>query len=362
MDPKPLAPLAALEAYFTRYLSFPDASFPFVAALWTLATHCWADFDVFPYLVVTSATKRSGKTRLSELVGFACNTPRNLTAMTPAGIFKSIAVEHPTLIMDEAEVLNSAVKDSMSQVLNAGYRKGQGVRRISSETDDGFKDWDVFCPKMFVLIGDVNDTLRDRSIVLWMRRGEAPTRFLYRIAQDEGAVLRDTLAALAKDQQASILDAYERLALPFLTDRDEELWLPLFALCTVLAPERIGFLQRTAVDLSADKTRTASSWRELAGVETDVENDEYAKRLLRDVATVMDGRRQMFGEELLEGLKALDVAPWRRFRGDGLTKQGMADLLARFKSHGLAPRLLKIHGKVLRGYRREDVQKALASL
>src|SRR5207247_3545549 len=51
-------------------------------------------------------------------------------------------------------------------VLNGGYRKGATVTRRGLT-------YAVYSPKVFILIGDVFDTLRDRSIVIEMWRGRS---------------------------------------------------------------------------------------------------------------------------------------------------------------------------------------------
>src|ERR1700675_4454784 len=100
--------LATLEETYGKYLAL-DAGLPFVLALWTLATHVFECFDAFPYLAITSPTKRCGKTRLAEIIELYCaNGPRTVGA-TSAAMFRSIQAsslkeETLTLIMDEAEV------------------------------------------------------------------------------------------------------------------------------------------------------------------------------------------------------------------------------------------------------------------
>jgi hypothetical protein len=63
------------------------------------------------------------------------------------------------------------------------------MRRQGNE----IRNYKVYGPKMFVLIGDVYDSLRDRSILINLRRAHAPERFLYPEANSEGAALRPTL-------------------------------------------------------------------------------------------------------------------------------------------------------------------------
>ena len=181
--PTGCALIAELESYIRSYVTLAESSYALVIALWLMATHIWPAFDAFPYLVVTSATKRSGKTRLLELLSFVASNSRLVAHISPAALYRTIDAEKPTLLVDEAEMFSSA-KSEFRSLLNTGYRRGQTVKR-----HDG--DYETYCPKAFALIGDVHDTLRDRSIVIEMMRGEAARRFVYAVAKEQGAALSE---------------------------------------------------------------------------------------------------------------------------------------------------------------------------
>lgn len=351
----------AVQAFYEQYVTLGSPDYTFAAALWTLGTFLWPHFDAFPYLVITSMTKRSGKTRFGEVMSFVSSNPRSFAAMTPATLFRSIRDENPTLFLDEAETLSSETADTMRAVLNAGYRRGQTIPRVSKK---GVEEWPAYCPKVFILIGDVFDTLRDRSIIVTMQRAEPKMRFVYDHARAEGQALRERAASVVEEYQGVIVEHYQRHAgLPFLTDRDEEIWLPLFAVCEVLAPDRLGELQRVSADLSTEKTSESRRYVNLLGAEKAAEDDEYARRLLRDLRTVMNADPVIFTAAALDRLKALPTGPWRKYRGEGLTAIDMGNLLSRF---GLAPKVIRTGGrkraKIARGYRRPDVEKALHTL
>src|SRR3979490_2250997 len=93
------------ESTFRKYLAL-DPGLSLVLALWTLATHVFDCFEAFPYLAITSPTKRCGKTRLAEIIDlFCCNGLRTAGA-SAAAIFRSIQMEAledrtVTLILDE---------------------------------------------------------------------------------------------------------------------------------------------------------------------------------------------------------------------------------------------------------------------
>lgn len=371
--------ITRLEAFFASYISFPYENHALVAAVWAAHTHLWPHFDATPYMVVTAETKQSGKTLFGiDLMDMVAANPAKLTGMTPAAAFRKIDADKPTCLVDEAETLDSESATDLRAALNAGYKAGAQFIR-AAEGKRGTITFNVFCPKLFVLIGDVNDTLHDRSVIMRLARGKPGKRFFRRHAETEGHSIRDDLAALCSTAGVAVAAQYEQMAsatgLDFLSSRDEEIWLPLFATCALLAPDLMKRLTRAAVDLCADKTAQRRSYVVLLqdGVEDKARDDEYARRLLADLLSVMNhtgatlraykgrkGGRYVLTVEAIPKLFDLDTAPWRRYRGRGLTDTDMGHMLDRF---GVHPRSIKVSpGKVQRGYREEDVADALKRL
>jgi hypothetical protein len=357
------AQIADLESYIRAYVTFTETGYALVLALWVVATYIWPAFDAFPYLVVTSATKRSGKTRLLELISFVASNSRLVANITPAALYRTIDAEKPTLLVDEAEMFSSA-KSEFRSLLNTGYRRGQTVKR-----HDG--DYETYCPKAFALIGDVHDTLRDRSIVIGMRRGEPARRFVYATAKQEGAALREMISAAVSSKAEEIAEALRTFeGLSFLTDRDEEIWSPLFVLCRLICPDRIDDLTRAAADISAAKTARARRYSELGEQEDRAQEEEYAVRLLRDMLRVIGDQKQITTQEAIAKLRQIPTSPWRRFRGDGL-KDGieggmvLSGLLSRF---GVKSSTIRIApkdagtGSTAKGYKRDALLSALAEI
>lgn len=363
IQPNMAALVTRIETYIQDYVTLATAHYALPIALWTIGTYCFPDFDSFPYMVITSPTKRSGKTRLAEMISFCCANPRNFAAMTPFTLFYSIETEQPTILFDEAEKLNSESASDMRSILNVGYRRGQTVPR---RAPGGMKEFNTYCPKIFILIGDVFDTLRDRSMIITMQRAETRKRFTFEAAREEGRVLRELISDAVKWNGGNIKHAFQNhTGLPWLQDRDEEIWTSLFCLCEVFCPSRVQELQAAASDMAAEKTGEAKKYINLKEAEDAATNDEYAKRALADLFQlfVMNGR-VIRTEDAIEGLKAIPTAPWRKFRGDGITPHILSSLLDRF---GVRPVRIAIgsgRGKqqFYRGYKREQVEKAMNKL
>jgi hypothetical protein len=357
------------EAYITKYVGFPEDAkyYTLPLALYTIATHTWPTFDAFPYIVITAVTKRAGKTRLGiDVFSQICSNAETFSAKSSSSIFRSINEKHPTVLIDEAEVLNSEEANEMREVLNKGYRRGQTITKVAGTKVMTF---DTYCPKVFILIGDVNDTLKDRSIIFWMRRGEAPNRFSYSTSAPEGEALREKVHIEVTEREAEIADAYlNHSGLPFLTDRDEEIWLPLFAICSVFAPHRLEELTKAAVDLSAEKTADIRRFDNLREQEQEFMEMEYAEYLLRDMVSICKDRKAISSIDAIETLKSIPTSPWRKFRGVGLTATDLATMLNRF---GVKPKAVRFSnpknasernkskgGFVQKGYTKEQLDAA----
>ena len=315
-----------VESYINRYVALPEKHQSLPLTLWAIGTHCWPTFDAYAYLTICGVTKQSGKTRLGiDVMSQICANAETFSAKSAASIFRSIEEKHPTVLIDEAEILNSEADTEMREILNKGYRRGQTITKVQGKE---VKTFETYCPKCFILIGDVNDTLRSRSILIWMRRGDTAERFTFRTAEAEGRNVRSQVSEQIQNNIGAIEEAYlNHKGLPYLNDRDEEIWLPLFALCQVFAPERLTELQAAAVDLSAEKTAEAKSFEDLRKYEGFEMQREFGVYLIRDMILVCGDNKGVATVDALELLKAIPTSPWRKFRGVGLTAHDIGSML-----------------------------------
>ena len=98
-----------------------------VVALWVLHTHLVDAAEATPYLAVTSAEKRSGKTRLLEVLELLVRAPWFTGRTTAAVLPRKIDADKPTLLLDESDAAFGGDKDyaeALRGVLNTGYRQG----------------------------------------------------------------------------------------------------------------------------------------------------------------------------------------------------------------------------------------------
>lgn len=348
--------VATLENTFKKYVAL-DTGLPLVLALWTLATYLFDCFDTFAYLAITSPTKRCGKTRLAEIIELLSDNSLRTVAASPAAIFRMIRkseLENQTviLIMDEAEVLGtrSDRAEALREILNAGYRRGQYVLRCEKNGEDGYEPqkFSVYCPKVMVLIGNLNDTLADRCIPIPMRRrrhGERVERFFPSDAERELKRVRKVMSTWATANCTQV-KKWHRQDVPFLEDREAELWSPLFAVCRAAAPDRVDCLQAIAVRVS---------WAKQADEPADM-----GMLLLKDIRDVFlrCKEERLPTTNLLYDLKLVDESPWATWsRGAGLDARGLARML---KPFAIVPKNMRLPEGIFKGYERAEFEEAWA--
>jgi hypothetical protein len=330
--------LRDVEQLVRRFLILPEKAY-LPLALWIIATYAAIIFYVFPYLGITSPTKRCGKTRVLEICGVLCANALQITSPTAATLFRLMATM-PTLLVDEVEALKaknlSEVNQTVLSILNVGYKKGATVPRCEPPKNE-VRHFPVYGPKALAAIGTLPGTVADRSISIPIQRrikAQNVDRFSEQRTPKEAEPIKKRMANWVKSQRKNIQKTYEGLPdLEFLSDRDAELWTPLFAICAVAAPERVAELKQCAEVLTKTKA------------DDDVA-DSLPLKLLADVRSVWpEGEEKMLTETLLSGLKAIAESPWNE-RDHELNPTRLAAILRPF---GVQPRQVGA-GKGLRGY------------
>jgi hypothetical protein len=339
--------ITSVESFIRRFCILPDAAY-FPLATWAAATHLPDAFDAFPYIALLSPAKRCGKTRVLEVLELLTSKAWRGTSATSAALFRMME-DVPTLLLDEVEALGNSKPSEGTQavlaVLNAGHRKGATIPRCVPP-DFAVRNFPVYGPKAFAAIGTLPDTLADRCIHVTMQRktpSQTVDRFLQGRAKADAEPIRESLVEWAETCQESVRRVYENMAdLKFLSDRDADLWMPLFAVCTVAAPERLGELQRCAVALSGAKA---------AG---DVE-DSLPLKLLADVQKVWPtGADRMTTATLIQRLKEIAESPWA---AHDLNANRLSAMLRPF---GVTSRQIRTGSETVKGYLRTSLDEAFS--
>ena len=91
--------ISQLAQLIRRYIALTAAEAD-VIALWIVHTHAFGAAETTPYLAITSAEKRCGKSRLLELLELLVAGPWLTGSVSAAVLFRTIHETHPTLLLD----------------------------------------------------------------------------------------------------------------------------------------------------------------------------------------------------------------------------------------------------------------------
>ena len=188
-----------------------------------------------------------------------------------AVLFRKIEAVAPTLLLDETDAIFNAKNGEHRAAAGAPERRQPprhdrpALRRPASSE---LVDFDVFCPKALAGIGELPDTVADRSIPIRLARkrpdehGRAlppPRGARARRADSRRRSPRGRRTPSRRSQQARPDDARA------LDDRAEEAWEPLLAIADLAGgdwPERARDAARAAV--GAGRARRRGARREAA--------------------------------------------------------------------------------------------------
>jgi hypothetical protein len=251
---------ATLETFFAERAYLPEGA-ALVLAMFTLNTWVFDVFDATPYVLLDSATPGCGKNTVMNLLEAVCACPQMLTSASEAALFRTIDQHHPTVLLDEAELLAGRGEraDYLRSVVQAGYKKGGKVPRVIGP-DHELQYFDVYCPKVFAAIGGFRDALLDRTIVIHMEKapaGHVRKSTRQKHLQRDSAQLREWTEAYAEQSREQLAQLYanepDEGYWQELRDREAELWGPLLLHARLIGPEWETRLLVVAVRYSGDK-------------------------------------------------------------------------------------------------------------
>ena len=306
--------LSELAESSSRFLTLPEHG-ETILTLWTVFTYAIEAAEHSPILAITAPEKRCGKTTALTWLGKLVNRQLNASNITAQALYRTIECHEPTLLIDEADTFIGE-NNELRGVLNAGHsRNGAVIRLVGSDhTPKSFK---TFCPKAIAMIGQLPDTLADRSIHMQMRR-RLPHESIESMRDQERHfdLLKQKIAKFISDNIVEI-KAVKPFIPPSLNDRATDNWYTLLSIAEYVGEDW------------AKKARLAAS--SFADAEED--STGINEELLTDIQTVFKeaGVDRMQSTMLIEKLCAVDEAPWETWnRGKPMTSRQFAKRLRGF--------------------------------
>ena len=347
--------LDAIAEVLNKYVVLPGGTVDAIA-LWVLFTYSWDNFDIYPYLNVTSVTKACGKTTLVSVLSVLVHKPFVAAHATTAALFRVMDQHHPTLLLDEADSFMKSNED-IRGMLNAGYQIGTPFVRCR-ETKDGHEPemFDVAGPKLIAGIGNRQDTIEDRSVGVRLQRktaAEKVERFRLNRLKDELAPLRRQSKRWAEDhaEALNVADPTDEEMPDLRSDRGRDNWRPLVAIA-VEAGERWTERSRISAVL-------------LDG--TDKPEDDFKIQLVHDIDSIFKetGAKRLPSQDLCDALAKMEDRPWPEYgwTKKPITPTALARQLKHFKStassRGILPKTARVRGKTPRCYFHKDFKDTI---
>jgi hypothetical protein len=299
--------LDALSSTIREYVIISDVQAD-ALALWNIHTHAHDASDISPKLVLKSAQKRSGKSRLAEVLERTVARPLYTSGIRPAALLRLIESHAPTLLLDEMDAAmkqDREMAEALRGIINSGFNRA-GARYIMNVPTEGGgfepRQFSTWAPQLLSGIGDLPDTVRDRSIEIDMmrKRSDEKVKRLRRRDGDDLHVLGRKSARWAQDKLGNLRDALPKIP-SGLSDRKADAWEPLFAIADLAGGDWPQRARKAALALSGEHI---------------VEEDNVGTTLLADIRALFSDDAagcQIKSEQLVEALVAIEGHPWAEF-------------------------------------------------
>jgi Protein of unknown function (DUF3631) len=314
------------------------------AALWVVHTYLLDCFLTSPRLAVRSPMKRCGKTTLLDVLMRLVLRPLSTANVTPPAIFRVVEGYRPTLLVDEADTFLRG-NDELRGVINSGHRRGGSVLRTVGE-DHEPRQFSTYAACAIALIGNLPDTLHDRSVVIDLKR-RLPSEQILPLRSDRTGHLDDIASQAMRWAQDNVVavGAADPEMPAGIYNREADNWRPLLAIADVAGghwPERAR--------------KAAAMSREVAD-----DDDSRIVVLLGDVREIFVAQRtdRMLSADLVEALIQIEGRPWAEYgrTGKPLTQNQLARL---FKPLAIVPGTLRAGSARGQGYQLHEFEEAFA--
>lgn len=284
--------------------------------------------------------ERCGKTSLLDTLEVLCARGWQTGRVTAAALYHKVEAERPTLLLDEADTLLTSrgrFQGALQNIVNQGYRANG---KVSISDGRKTRNFSVYCPKAFAAIGELPDTVADRSIPLPLYRalpGEQMAEWDARVVIPAAAGLGRRSAGM--EQHADWFRTASPQVPAHLHGREKELWLPLFAVAEFAGgdwPERAraaSLIHKRPADEDSDGTL-----------------------LLRDLHAILQRqpRRARFSmSELVHAQRSLDAPDY----SGHLDTRELGAILRRY---GIRSKAMRFPGGTAKGYERTQFTDVIA--
>jgi hypothetical protein len=346
--------LAEIAKTISAYMIM-DASQLVAVSLWAVHAHAHDLRDVSPPLVVKSATMRSGKTKLVEVLERLVPKPMYVSGITVSFLERSIEDHHPTLLIDEYDALTkkdpALAEAARAQLNRSARRRGAQVGKNVPLPGGGYEPrlFSTWAATLIAGIGEPPPTIADRAVPIDLKRkmpGETVKPLRDRDGADLG-VLKRKIARFVADNEDKIRDI-QPAPLAVDNDRAKDMWEPLLAIADIAGgewPVRVRAAGKALVDASERLLAEINIDVLLLCDIRDIFAEEFPDGHIAHKAETgrPDEGPRLSSKQLLERLHAIEERPWSNW---GKEKKPMTGKVLgdRLRPYGIRSGTVRIDG------------------
>lgn len=225
--------LGYLENVIRQYLYLPEQLYTLLP-VWIAHTWVYEAFPCTPYLLIQSPTEGCGKSTLIDLIKAYCWQPEVSSDGSAAALVRIVSNLKPTLIVDEWDALKPEARELYFSILNGGFKEGAVYIRCEGDKNEPRK-FPIYCPKCVagVFGSKIPNTTLSRCIPFFLQPRPPGVR-LKRLRRFDDEPERAKWLAWAKDNIVA-MSTYIPEGPAEVSDRQLDLWEPLWAVCDFLS-------------------------------------------------------------------------------------------------------------------------------
>jgi hypothetical protein len=290
-------------------------------ALWIMFTWCFDAAHCALKLWIKSPEKRSGKTRLVEILSYLVYRELIASGMSVAVFYRLIEMKgHPTVLMDEFDTWASE-NPEFRGMLNAGFDKRTALRWVCVGDDHTPTAFNLFCPQVIAGIGKIPDTVADRSLKIELKR-KLKSENVAKLRRRGTAGLEELARKCARwsaDNLPDLMNAAPVMP-EAINDRASDGWELLIAIADQVGGPWPQRARQAAIKLSGEYS---------------IDDESTPTQLFHDLRIVLREHEEV-GEQvpslkLVGWLVAMEDRPWVEFlNGRPLSQNMLARILRKF--------------------------------
>jgi hypothetical protein len=251
-----------IKTQLEQYMDIEDNRVFDLVTSYILGTYCFTLFNSYGYLFL-NCEKNSGKTKLTNLIGFMAFNAINATNPSEASLFRLCESNKPTFLIDDFEKIEDDKQKYINQILKTGYKKGGQTLRIDTNENNRVRMFDLYSPKIINNVGDLEEITLSRCIVIRLLRTKTDKGKIDPIETNPiWQTIRDKCYLFTLQNWKQIKEIYDNYQTDAFNNRNLEISKGILCIAKHISPEihenvegylKESFEDRDFIDYSSNK-------------------------------------------------------------------------------------------------------------